>query len=92
MHILNVPSVYWVIGPWTMWRNEVEEKGIGEGQEKKCDLSHYSGELSSGLGLVVVYQIVFKSFLKSNTLNLTTLTTQDIHFKPQSSLSILPLH
>lgn len=84
-HILNAPSVHGVIVPWTMWSKEIEEEGLGEGPEKKQDLSHFRGELSSRPGLVVVYQILSKFFPKSNTLNLTTLTTQDIHFKLQSS-------
>lgn len=57
-----------------------------EGQERKWDLSHFRGELSSRSGLGVVYQTLSKSFPKSNTLNLTTLTTWDTHFKPQSSV------
>lgn len=85
VHILNAPSVYWVIGPWTSWTNAVAEEGMGEGPERERDLSHFRGELSSRRGLAVVYQILSQSFPKSNTLNLTTLTTQDIHFKPQSS-------
>ena len=79
---------------WTTWRKEIEEEGLGEGPEKKRDLSHFRGELSSRPRLVVVYQILSKFFPKSNTLNLTTLTTQDIHFKLQSSaqrsISALP--
>lgn len=93
-HILNAPSVHRVIVPWTTWRKEIEGEGPGEGPEKKRDLSHFRGELSSRPGLVVVYQILSKFFPKSNTLNLTTLTTQDIHFKLQSSaqrsISALP--
>lgn len=84
--ILNVPSVFWAIGPWTTWGNEFEEEGLGEGQERKWGLSHFRGELSSRLGLGVVCQILSKAFPKSNTLNLTTLTTQDTHFKLQSSV------
>lgn len=91
-HILNVPSVSWVIGLWTTWRNEVEEEGLGDGQKRKWGLSHFRGELSSRFGLGVVHQNLSKSFPKSNTLNLTTLTTQDTHFKPQSSTQAFCQH
>lgn len=86
--VYHLSAGWLVIGPR---ENEVEEEGIGEEQERKCDLSHFRGELSSRPGLVVVYQILSKPFPRSNTLSLTAWTTQNIHFKPQSLLSILSL-
>lgn len=81
MHHLS--TGWWVLGP----RGEMRWRKRGRGRDGKGNWTFLisRGELSSRPELVVVYQITSKSFPKSNTLNLTTLTTQDIYFKPLSS-------
>lgn len=83
-----------LLGDWSL--HHVKKwgwgRGAGGGQERKWGLSHFRGELSSRSGLGVVYQNLSKAFPKSNTLNLTTLATQDTHFKPQSSAQAFCQH